>query len=219
MGRLRRSAHAPIRVVIADDHPVIVAGVTAELHRHADIQVVGTAATFAATIALLASTPADVLILDLTGMQGSPIATITTIREHQPQIGIVVFSSMINMVAPYIRAGITGYVAKDDDLGCLITAIHSAAHQRAYYSPTIAAFLENTLPPGQSPNLTQRETDVLRLMARGLGTLQIAEELDIKPHSVQNLVGALRQKTGCLERVELVAWYRRVSGETDPWQP
>lgn len=218
MKRAYPLTQTPIRVVIADDHPVIIEGITAELQKHADLLVVGSATSFTATRTLLETTPVDVVILDLMGMQGSPIATITTLRKQFPSLGIVIFSSMLTMARAYLRAGITGYVAKDDPLSCLVTALHAAGHRGTYFSPTVEAYLENTAQQGQAARLTQREVQVLQLLSRGLGTVEMAEALNISAHAVHNLFGNIRQKTGCVERVELVDWYRRVYGETDVWE-
>ena len=201
-----------IRVVIADDHPVLLDGLTALLATHPTIHVVGVSRSFNDVLALLTTTSADVLILDLGGMGGAPLTMINRIQRLYPALAIVVFSSSVDLAPELLQAGVRGYIAKEDLTDQLIAAITAVHAGQTYRSPTVQEYLQTT-KLHQQQHLSPKELSVLKLLAQGFGTVAIAEQMGIDPRSVQNYITVLRRKTGCVERTQLADWYRRMFGD------
>jgi DNA-binding NarL/FixJ family response regulator len=200
-----------IQVVIADDHPIILDGLSARLVADRALQLVGVAHTFGEVADLLATTLVDVLVLDLGGMGAAPLTVVHRMVRDHPDLAIVVFSSSIDVAPELLQAGVQGYVAKEDLADELLHAISAVARGRPYLSTTVQVYLHR-LPPQQPHHLAPKELTVLKQLAHGLGTVAIAEQLGIDPRSVQNYITALRHKLGCAERTQLVDWYRRTYG-------
>jgi DNA-binding NarL/FixJ family response regulator len=198
----------PIRVIIADDHPIVRDGIQAILAGDPQTHVVGVATSFDDVLVLLTNVSADVLVLDLRGMGSGPLSLVTRLQHMHPDLAIVVFSSSIELAPELLQAGVRGYVIKDDLSEYLRTAIHAAALDQRFLSPLAQDYVLRTMTQRQPRQLTSQEVHVLRLLAEGLGTVQIAEQIGIDPRSVQNHITALRRKLGCRERTQLVAWYR-----------
>jgi DNA-binding NarL/FixJ family response regulator len=198
-----------IRVLVADDHPIILDGIQTLLAQAPSITVVGTARSFRAVSEVLDQVDADVLILDLGGMDGSPLALIHRLQREHPLLRVIVFSSSIDLAPELIAAGASGYVAKEELPTTLMMAISSVFSGQAFLSPLVQEYLEQLSTP--SP-LTPKEQIALKLLAQGLGTEEIAAQMRIDPRSVQNHITSMRRKTGCFERTQLVDWYRRTYG-------
>lgn len=198
-----------IRVLIADDHPIVRDGLCTLLAGSEQIAVVATAHSFREAIAAAAQHIADVIILDLGGMGGSPLAILHRLQREHPLLRVIVFSSSIDLAPELIAAGASGYVAKEELPTTLMTAIACVALGQAYLSPLVQQYLEQLSTP--SP-LTPKEQIALKLLAQGLGTEEIAAQMRIDPRSVQNYITSMRRKTGCFERTQLVDWYRRTYG-------
>lgn len=210
-----RTTSPSIRVVIADDHPVVATGLLAVLRQNPAIEVVGIARSFGEAVQVLQSTPADVLILDLLGMHGSPLVTVAQLRQSYPSLAIVVYSSNETLAPELLRAGVLGYVAKDEVLDHLVRAIESTARRQRYVSPNVEAYLERTSDMQHARRLSPKEQLVLKLLAQGLNTAEIAAQMGIATHTVLNYLTDVRAKTGCVGRTELVDWYRQIYGDTE----
>lgn len=200
---------ARIRVLIADDHPIVRDGLCMLLAGSEQITVVATAHSFSEAITAAAQHSADVIILDLGGMGGSPLAILHQLRHTCPQLRVIVFTSSIDLAPELIAAGALGYVAKEEHFTILMTAITCVAVGQVFLSPLVLEYLEQSTM--QSP-LTPKEQIALKLLAQGLSTLEIAAQMRIDPRSVQNYITSMRRKTGCFQRTQLVDWYRRTYG-------
>lgn len=214
MTRIRESFNH-IRVIIADDHPAIAAGLAATLQHYATIEVVGRAQSFAEVLHVLAVTPADVLILDLLGMHGSPLQIIPHILAHHPSLAIVVYSSSVTLAPELLHAGVLGYVVKDELLDHLVRAIDTVVQRKPYLSPSVQAYLDRTANIQQTVHLSPKEQLALKLLTQGCNTAEIAAQMGIGTRTVLNYLTELRTKTGCTDRMELVDWYRQVYGDVD----
>lgn len=214
MARARISSDH-IRVVIADDHPAVAVGLVATLQHHPAIEVIAHARSFAEALHVLATTPVDVLILDLLGMQGSPLQMVPHLLNLYPSLAIVVYSSSAELAPELLRAGALGYVVKDELLDHLVRAIDAAAQHRSYVSPGVQAYLDRTANIQQTIHLSPKEQLTLKLLAQGLNTTEIAAHMGIGARTVLNYLTELRAKTGCTERTELADWYRRAYGDAD----
>lgn len=202
----------PIRVIIADDHPIVREGLHAILAADPQVQIAGVAINFTEVRDLLERVAADVLVLDLGGMGGAPLTLVTRIQREYPNVAIVVFSSSVDLAPELLQAGVCGYVVKEELSAQLLTAIRAAWAGQRFLSPVVEEYVKQTTNRRLQHQLAPKELNVLKLLAHGLGTIAIAEQLGIDPRSVQNYITTLRRKIGCNERTQLVDWYKRMYG-------
>jgi two-component system, NarL family, response regulator LiaR len=197
---------APIRVLIADDHAILRKGIRALLGTEPDIEVVGETADGLETVAQAAALRPDVILMDLMmpGMDG--IEATRRITAEQPGVPgtprVLVLTSFAadDKVFPAIKAGALGYILKDSGPAELVQAIHQVYRGQPSLEPTIAlkVLYELSHPPQQPPTaapLSERELEVLRLVAQGKSNREIAEqlviaELTVRTH-VSNILGKL----------------------------
>jgi DNA-binding NarL/FixJ family response regulator len=205
-------AHQPIRVVIADDHPVVLDGLATLLNSTPSIAVVGIAQSFRVLLDLLDRIITDIVILDLSGMGGPPLTVVNRIQRDHPTIKIIVFSSSVDLAPELLQAGVSGYIPKEDFTEQLITAIQTLAAGQTYLSPSVSRYLAQTAQAHRRHRLAPKELSVLKLLSAGHGTAEIAEQLQIDQRSVQNYITTLRRKIGCHERTQLADWYHRMYG-------
>jgi two-component system, NarL family, nitrate/nitrite response regulator NarL len=201
-----------IRVVIADDHPIVLDGLTTILSATPSIQLVGVARSFSELIALLDSVSTEILVLDLGGMGGAPLTLVNRMQRVYPDVRIVIFSSSVDLAPELIQAGVRGYITKEDLSEQLVAAIHAVRNGQRYFSQVVQDYLLQATTLHKQHHISPKELSVLKLLAQGLGTNAIAEHLGIDPRSVQNHITTLRRKIGCAERTQLVDWYRRMYG-------
>lgn len=201
-----------IRVVIADDHPIVLDGLTMILTAAPSIQLVGVAQSFNEMISLLDNVTTDMLVLDLGGMGGSPLIFVNRMQRVYPNIWIIVFSSSVDLAPELIQAGVRGYLTKEDLSEQLVAAIQAVRSGQRYFSQVVQDYLLQATTLHKQYHISPKELSVLKLLAQGLGTIAIAEQLGIDPRSVQNHITTLRRKIGCAERTQLVDWYRRMYG-------
>lgn len=200
----------PIRVLLADDHPVVLDGLYGRLTSLPHIEIVGTAQSFAEVPPLLDSLATDVLVLDLGGMGGAPLTLVQRVRREHPQVGLIVFSSSIDLAPEMLQAGVLGYVVKEDMTSQLVNALMAVARGQPWRSAVVEEYLERGSGVQRFHQLAPKELSVLKLLAQGMSTTEIAEDMGIDPRTVQNYITAMRRKTGCEERTQLVNWYRRM---------
>jgi len=205
-----------IRVVIADDHPIVLDGLTMILTAAPSIQLVGVAQSFNEMIGLLDNVTTDMLVLDLGGMGGSPLIFVNRMQRVYPNIRIIVFSSSVDLAPELVQAGVRGYITKEDLSEQLVAAIQAVRSGQRYFSQVVQDYLLQATTLHKQHHISPKELSVLKLLAQGLGTIAIAEQLGIDPRSVQNHITTLRRKIGCAERTQLVDWYHRMYGIAPP---
>ena len=207
-----------IRLVIADDHRLFRDGVASLLER-ADIELVGQAATGEEAVGLVSGLQPDVVLMDLQmpGMGGIDATRIITAAH--PSVGVIVLTMIEDdeSVFAAIRAGARGYVLKDADRGALLRAVRAVASGDALLGQAVAQrvlqhFAVSPTPaslPSRVPGaaealaeLTAREVEVLRLIAKGVRNRQIAEQLVITEKTVSNHVSNIYNKLQVADRVE-----------------
>jgi two-component system, NarL family, response regulator NreC len=195
-----------IRIVIADDHPVVRRGVRQLLSCEPGFEVVADVADLDGVRRELSGRPPDVLVLDLHMPGGSPLAAIPELRESFPGTQIVVLT-MQNEPAYALRAlgaGALGYVLKEAAEDELIEAIRRAAAGDSYLNPRMGALLAVEPPPGPPGGLSGREAEVLRLIALGHTNVEIAEQLYLSVRTVETHRAHVQQKLGLSTRAALV---------------
>jgi DNA-binding NarL/FixJ family response regulator len=154
-----------------------------------------------------------VVILDLNQMGAGPLSMVRTLRERFPQTQLLIFSSSIALSPELLAAGARGYVVKEELLTHLPPAIRAVAAGQVYLSPLVQEHHERVSGLGQQAFLLPQELRVLKLVAQGMKTRDIADDLSIDPRTAQNYITSLYQKTGCETRAQLVIWYNQHSEE------
>ena len=183
----------PTRVLLADDHSLVRAGIRRVLAEHPEIDVVGESVDGIEVLRVLAQGPVDVLVLDLAMPRMDGFETLALAKEIHPTIKILVLTmhNTTEYIARALRQGADGYVLKDSAVPDLVAAIEAVMAGRGYYSPAIESEVRNLLRAGPLPNrplalLTERERGVLRLVAQGLSTKEIASLLNISHRTVDS---------------------------------
>ena len=191
-----------IRVLIADDHAILRKGIRALLSTEPDIEVVGETADGLETVAQAEALRPDVILMDLVMPKMDGIEATRRITAEQPDIRILVLTSFAadDKVFPAIKAGALGYILKDSGPAELVQAIHQVDKGQPSLEPSIALKMLQELahPPQRPPTpdpLSEREMEVLRLLAQGKSNREIAgqlviTELTVRTH-VSNILGKL----------------------------
>ncbi len=179
-----------IRVVIADDHPVVQAGLRQIVAAHPDMQVVGEAADGDAVLTVLGGTPADVLLLDL-AMPGAPFpGLLKHVLARYPTLRVLVMSMHPEdqFAGRALREGAAGYLTKERTPQDLVEAIRKVTRGGTYVSPALAehlaASLDTRRPAVAHEALSDREYEVLRLIGAGRTVGEIAAQLHLSPKTV-----------------------------------
>ena len=203
----------PIRVVLVDDHAMFRTGVRAELRD--SVQIVGEAADAQEAVAVVLETQPDVVLLDVHLPGGGGVEVLRQVHPKAPDVRFLALSvsDAAEDVIGTIRAGARGYVTKSITGRDLVAAIKRVADGDAVFSPRLAGFVLDAFAGGEAPSvdddldrLTQREREVLRLIARGYAYKEIAKELFISVKTVETHVSAVLRKLQLSNRYELTRW-------------
>ena len=199
----------PITVLLADDHAVVRQGLRAILGAEPDLRLAGEAADGQEAVRLAERLEPDVLVLDLMlpGLSGFEVARLVHKRVPRTRVVILTMHTDPAYAAEALRAGATGYVAKDAAAADLIAAVRAAAKGERYLSPPLPeAALEGGTPADPYDALTPREREVLQLTAEGLTAGAIAAKLHISTRTVETHRAHIQQKLGRSTRAELVRY-------------
>ena len=195
-------------VVVADDHPIVVSGMRLLLSGSRFFELVGEARTGAEAILRCEQYRPDALLLDLR-LPDLPAATICTrIKERHPDTAIVILTAHPEELAVRgcLKAGASACLFKDVNEQNLLAALMQVVHGRAVIDPRIAgAMLPRRGPGGADGSLTVREHEVLLLIARGMTTQEIADEIGLSPNTVKSHSRALFTKLDAHNRVQALA--------------
>ena len=189
----------PIRVLITDDHSVVRQGLRMLLDLDPELEVVGEAANGAEAVERVRAEPPDVVLMDLVMPVMDGIAATAAIRREWPETEVLALTSLLEdaSVVGAVRAGAIGYLLKDTKHAELLRAIRAAAEGQVQLSPRAAALLMREVrTPEQAAGLTERERDVLRLVARGCANKIIGRELGIAEPTVKTHVSNILGKLG-----------------------
>jgi DNA-binding NarL/FixJ family response regulator len=213
----------PVRVLVVDDHPMWRDGVARDLDE-AGCQVVGTAGDGAAAVRIANATRPDVVVMDLQLPQLSGVEATRQIIEAHPETKVLVLSASGEPedVLEAVKAGATGYLVKSASAAELLDAVHRTAVGDPVFTAGLAGLVlgefrrMSTAGPVQDDvKLTERETEVLRLVAKGLTYKQIAERLFLSHRTVQNHVQNTLNKLHLHTRYELVRYALQKGLDTD----
>ena len=214
-----------IRILIADDHASFRSGLRALLGTAGDLEVVGEASTGGDAVAMSARLQPDVVLMDVTMPGGDGIDATKRIVEASPHVAIVVLTmdGGDESVLRALRAGARGYVLKGAQRAELLRAIRAVAAGEAVFGPGVARRLATFFsPPVPSrtmpfPELTEREREILDLLARGRSNAEITAHLGLSPKTVRNHVSNIFSKLQARDRAEAIVMAREagMGGEGD----
>lgn len=196
-----------VRVLIVDDHAVVRQGLQIFLGLDSDIEIVGEAADGRQACILARKFKPDVVLMDLIMPVMDGIAATLTIRKELPGTEVIALTSVLedDLASRAIKAGAIGYLLKDTEGSELRHAIKSAALGQLILSPrAVTRLLRDFRPAAATVVLTQREKEVLTLMAQGHSNKQIAEELHVSGPTVKSHIGGVLSKLGAATRTQAV---------------
>jgi two-component system, NarL family, response regulator NreC len=199
---------SPIRIVLADDHSVIRSGLRMLLDSESDLEVVAEAANTEEAARYVQGHAPDVLILDLNMPGESGLDLIPRIRAEQPGTNIVVLTMQRDpaFARQALQTGAVGYVIKDAADSELVSAVRAAAHGDYYLNPRLGAKLASTPVDARPGGLSDRELEVVRLIALGHTNPEIAAQLYLSIRTIEAHRSQIHQKLGVSTRAELVRW-------------
>ncbi|MCB0022169.1 MAG: response regulator transcription factor [Caldilinea sp.] len=194
-----------IRVLIVDDHAVVRQGLRIFLDMEPDFVIVGEAADGAAAVQLARQLRPDVVLMDLLLPVMDGVTATGHIRRELPDTEVIALTSVLenNSVFRAIQAGAIGYLLKDTEAPRLREAIKAAADGKVQLSPEAATvLLREVRTPSSSEHLTERETEVLQLLADGRSNKEIARQLQIAETTVKSHVKSIMQKLDVASRTQ-----------------
>ena len=210
----------PLRVLIADDHPLFRHGLAALLSGEPDIVLAGEATTGDEAIALAESLQPDVILMDIRMPGINGIEATRRILQRDPQIRILVVTMFEDDASVFtaMRAGARGYLLKDAQKAEMLRAIRAVGNGEAIFSPAIATrlmdFFAHGIAGGASavkgvpgaafPELTEREREILTLIAQGRNNTEIATRLVLSPNTVRNYVSNIFGKLQVADRAQAI---------------
>ncbi len=213
-----------ISILIVDDHEVVRNGIRSYLETLSDFHVIGEAASGAEAIKLVSEFIPDVVLMDLImpGMDG--IETTRRVKQVSPRTQVVVLTSYHEdaHIFPALKAGAISYILKDMKMDKLAEALHRAVQGEVTLHPRVAARVlqnirgDNGEDPQLIAELTERELDVLKLIANGLTNTQIAEKLVISENTVKGHVSNILSKLHLADRTQVAvyAWQKGIVERT-----
>jgi len=206
-----------VKILIVDDHALVRKGMLALLTAKPGMQVVGEAADGIEAVRMARSYAPDIILMDLEMPRKDGVSAIKEIRQQSPKSRVLVVTSYTDeeRVIAAIRAGASGYLLKTTLPDDLVRAIHDVMQDRRPLDPAITSTVIRELnrPAEQAPtwpdNLTEREVDIIRLIARGYPNLQVAETLMISDRTVSTHVGRILTKLQLENRTQIALYALR----------
>ena len=205
-----------IRVALADDHPIVLAGLGMLIRAEADLQIVGEATSGPEALQLIRGTTPDIAVIDISLPHMNGILLARTLAAECPSIGVIILTQHEDRayLSQALDAGARGYVLKKSAAQCLVNAIRGVLVGGLYVDPAMAAYVFS--PPrrparskaaGKFPSsLTQREAEVLKLVANGLTAKEIAGQLTLSLSSIETYKTRAAEKLSIKSRAEIVRY-------------
>ncbi len=202
----------PIRIALVDDHRIVRRGLSAYFAAQPDITVVGEASSGEEALQLAESWQADVIVIDVLmpgGIDG--IETTRRLKRLLPRTQIIILSGYADdaRVIGALRAGAITYVEKDSQPEQLLEAVRGAVQGKAIFEPTLMQRILQAQTMKSSDVLTERESEVLRLLAEGLTNAEIAVRLSVSEETVKTHVAGILRKLGLAHRTQAAIYALR----------
>jgi DNA-binding NarL/FixJ family response regulator len=199
-----------IRVLVVDDHAILREGIRSLLERADDITVVGEAASGVQALAQVDALHPDIVLMDLAMPEMDGLEATRRLRQRHPQVKVLILTQHDNQeyILPALQAGAAGYVLKRSGGREVITAIRQVHEQGAFLAPGVAAEMlrDYAATGGETPRLTEREREVLRLVVEGKSNKEIAQQLVISPKTASVHRTNIMEKLGVRNSAELVRY-------------
>ncbi len=205
-----------IRIVVADDHTLIRRGIVGLLNEQADMEVVGEAGSGQEALQQVAEHHPDIALLDVAMPDGSGVEVARELKRRSPDVRVLMLTvhDREDYVFEALRSGAVGYILKGADVQDLLGAVRTVYRGEVYLYPTVTKKLlgdylrrvETGDDPGSFGNLTERERDVLKLIAAGKTTAEIARVLILSPHTVQTHRDHIMEKLNLHRKAELIRY-------------
>jgi DNA-binding NarL/FixJ family response regulator len=202
-----------IRILLVDDHSVVRQGLRLFLKYDSELEVVGEASDGAEALRLARELRPDVVVMDLLMPVMDGITATAAIRRDLPETEVLALTSVLEdaSVVGAVRAGAIGYLLKDTQAEALCQAIKAAAAGQVQLTPRAAARLMQAVSAPESPEaLTERETEVLRLLAQGQSNKQIARKLNNTEQTIKSHVSRILSKLGVQSRTQATLYAIRI---------
>ncbi|HML24062.1 MAG TPA: response regulator transcription factor [Aggregatilinea sp.] len=203
----------PIRILVADDHSVVRQGLRMFLNPDPDLEIIGEASDGSMAVQMARQLQPDVVLMDLMMPEMDGITATGIIRHELPDTEVIALTSMLedSTVIGAIRAGAVGYLLKETEAGEMARAIKAAASGQVQLSPQAAArLMREVRTPDNPETLTERETEVLRLLAMGYANKEIAASLIIGEKTVKTHVSNILSKLGVASRTQAALYAVRI---------
>lgn len=206
-------SETPLRVLVADDHPMFREGVRAMLLSAPDMDHVGEAETGEAAVSLAAELRPDVVVMDIQMPGSGGIEATRKIKGENPKVNVLMVTMFEDDATVFaaMRAGASGYILKGANYDEMLRAIKAAGNGEAIFSPKLAVRLVDFFsgaarkaPPEAFPELSEREREILDLIARGLKNQEIAKRLYLSPKTVRNNVSSILHKLQAADRTQAI---------------
>lgn len=200
----------PIRILIADDHAPFREGLRALLTSMPDMTVAGEAEDGEAAVRSAAKLQPDVILMDIQMPGVNGIEATRQIHQSSPHIGVIVLTMFEDddSVFAAMRAGARGYLLKGADQAEILRAIHSVRSGEAMFGPAIARklinFFNQVQPSNPFPELTDREREILDMIAKGTNNVEIANAFTLSPKTVRNHVSNIFNKLQVADRAQAI---------------
>lgn len=202
-----------IRVLIADDHRLLLSGIRAELSRHPDLEVVGEAITGDQVIEMVSNVPVDAVILDISMPGMKVMDVIRRLKRDWPELKILILTAYLDKgtALGIMKAGADGYVLKDDDPVVIPGAIRDIMAGKTWLSSSVATFLIGRIRKVNSSSsnsnlLTEKEIEIIRLISEGLVTKDISSRSNLSVRTIESHITNIYSKLGVGTRASAVSW-------------
>lgn len=205
-----------IQIIIAEDHPLILAGIQFLLMNHKPEAVITSTSDFNKTIAMLENRKFDLLIMDINLPGGDKVAMVHSVRLRQPELPVLVCSSYDEQLyaVPFLKAGANGYISKTAINEDFTKAVDQVLGGRTYASPEVMqqvfAKLQGARDTAEAltDKLSERELDVAQLLVKGQSTKSIGEQLSLSSSSISIYKSKIFEKLGINNVIELTKYFK-----------
>ena len=205
-----------IRILLADDHGIVRQGTRSLLEKEADLQVVGEAEDGRSAVEMTDSLKPDIVVMDIAMPYLNGLDAATQIVRRHPEVGVIILSmhEEEDYLVRALMAGVRGYLLKDTAQLDLIRAVRSVAQKKAFFSPAIAQmmvedFTRQMQKKGIADSydlLTEREREILQLLAEGKSNKEAATILDVSPYTIETHRNNMMQKLNLHNTAEIVLY-------------